>query len=133
MGIMIAFLAPRSEPACARVPALPKDPESHPGTPPRVRLPLLLQPTGAVKNVLSTWMGDYAYGAARVAIKRGTTFRWKFVGPSRHDVTLATGPVGFSSPSRSRGTFSFRFTKPGVYKLFCSLHPTQMTQVVTVR
>ena len=133
MGIMIAFLAPRSEPACARVPALPKDPESHPGTPPRVRLPLLLQPTGAVKNVFSTWMGDYAYGAARVAIKRGTTFRWKFVGPSRHDVTLATGPVGFSSPSRSRGSFSFRFTKPGVYKLFCSLHPTQMTQVVTVR
>ena len=60
-------------------------------------------------------------------------FRWRFAGPSRHDVTLANGPIGFSSPSVSSGSFSFRFTRPGVYRLFCSLHPTTMTQVVTVR
>jgi plastocyanin len=78
-------------------------------------------------------MSDFAYGAPRVSIRRGSTFRWTFAGPSRHDVTLASGPVGFASPSRSHGTFSFRFTRPGVYKLFCSLHPTQMTQIITVR
>jgi plastocyanin len=48
-------------------------------------------------------------------------------------VTLASGPVGFASPSIQRGTYRYRFTRPGVYKLFCSLHPTRMTQVVTVR
>jgi plastocyanin len=48
-------------------------------------------------------------------------------------VTLAAGPVGFASPSRSHGAFRFRFTKPGVYKLYCSLHPAQMTEIVTVR
>jgi plastocyanin len=136
MGIMILFLAPAAPASpgrCVAGPALPADPDSHPAAPPRVRLPLLKQPTGPLKSVFSTWMGDYAYGAERIALKAGSKFKWTFAGPSRHDVTLASGPVGFASPSRSRGTFSFRFTRPGVYKLYCSLHPTQMTQIVTVR
>jgi plastocyanin len=133
MGIMIAFLAPSHVKGCPAVPTLPADPESHPGTPPRVILPLLRRPAGPVKHVFSTWMRDFAYGAARVSIRRGATFRWRFAGPSRHDVTLANGPVGFASPSRSHGSFRFRFTRPGVYKLFCSLHPSEMTQIVTVR
>ena len=133
MGIMLVYLAPAPVSGCPSVPTLPADPASHPGAPPRVVLPLLHRPTGPIRNVFSTWMGDFAYGAPRVSIRRGSTFRWTFAGPSRHDVTLANGPVGFASPSRSRGTFSFRFTRPGVYKLFCSLHPTQMTQIITVR
>jgi plastocyanin len=133
MGIVVAFLAPARVSRCAAVPKLPADPLSRPGTPPRVILPLLRRPAGPVKHVFSTWLRDYAYGAGRVSISRGATFRWRFAGPSRHDVTLASGPVGFASPSRSRGSFRFRFTKRGVYKLFCSLHPTEMTQIVTVR
>jgi plastocyanin len=31
------------------------------------------------------------------------------------------------------GTFSYRFARPGTYKLFCSLHPARMTEIVTVR
>jgi plastocyanin len=133
MGIMLVFLAPSRVTRCAAVPRLPADPQSRPGTPPRVILPLLRRPAGPVKHVFSTWLRDFSYGAARVSIRRGATFRWRFAGPSRHDVTLANGPVGFASPSRSHGSFRFRFTRPGVYKLFCSLHPTEMTQIVTVR
>jgi plastocyanin len=48
-------------------------------------------------------------------------------------VTLASGPVGFASPSMQRGSFSYRFTRPGTYRLFCSLHPARMTEIVTVR
>jgi len=133
MGIMLVFLAPAPVNGCRAVPKLPADPESHPAPPPRVILPLLRRPSGPVKQVFRTWLSDFAYGAPRVSIQRGATFRWRFAGPSRHDVTVASGPIGFASPSRSHGTFAFRFTRPGVYKLFCSLHPTQMTQVVTVR
>jgi len=47
---------------------------------------------------------------------------------------VADGPLGFSSQPASRGvTFERRLTAPGVYKLFCSLHPARMTQRVTVR
>ena len=133
MGIMLVFLDPAPVRGCRTTPELPADPASHPGTPPRVILPLLHTPAGPAKHVFKTWLSDFAYGAPRVSIRRGATFRWTFAGPSRHDVTVASGPVGFASPSRSHGTFRFRFTRPGVYKLFCSLHPTQMTQIVTVQ
>jgi hypothetical protein len=133
MGIMLVFLAPGPVSRCAPVPALPADPLSHPSAPPRVTIPLFKQPVGPWQRVLSSWVGDFAYSEQRVVLHRGTTFRWRFAGPSRHDVTLANGPIGFSSPSVSTGSFTYRFTKPGVYRLFCSLHPTTMTQVVTVR
>src|SRR5205823_6008767 len=60
MGIMLVFLAPQPEAPCAPLPALAPDPDSHPGTPPRVKLPLLLEPVGPWQNVLSTFAGDYA-------------------------------------------------------------------------
>jgi plastocyanin len=133
MGIMLVYLAPGPVARCAPAPALPADPLSHPSAPPRVTIPLFKQPVGAWQRVLASWVGDFAYSAPRVVLHRGATFRWRFAGPSRHDVTLANGPVGFSSPSVASGSFSFRFTRPGVYRLYCSLHPTTMTQVVTVR
>ena len=133
MGIMLVFLAPEATAPCAAVPGVPADPLSDPGAPPRVVLPLLKQPEGPAQQVFRTWLSDFQFGAQRVTVKRGSTFQWMFRGPSRHDVTLASGPVGFASPSRSHGSFSFRFSKPGTYRLFCSLHPTQMTEIVTVR
>jgi plastocyanin len=133
MGIAVFFFAPGETAPCAPVPALPPDPLSAPGAPPRITLQLVKQPEGPVQHVFKTWLSDFQFGAQRVMVKRGSTFSWTFAGPSRHDVTLASGPVGFASPSRAHGTFSFRFTRPGTYRLFCSLHPTQMTQIVTVR
>jgi plastocyanin len=130
MGIMILYLAPGDVFGCpGGAPfVLPRT------TPPHMTLPLLRNPAGpVVRNIRSTWVGDYLFGAQRVSIRRGTTFTWRFVGREPHDVTLASGPVGFASPDLQRGSYRFRFTKRGTYKLFCSLHPTQMTQIVTVR
>lgn len=133
MGIMIVYLAPTLVTGCEPVPALTVD-LGTPGPPPRITLPLLRKPKGPLrKNIRGTWVADYAYGAERVSIKRGSTFTWTFAGGVPHDVTLASGPVGFSAPSVRTGTFSYRFTRPGTYKLFCSLHPMRMTQVITVR
>ena len=133
MGVMVAYLAPGPVSKCEAGPPLPADSLSHPSAPPRFRLPLARVPAGPVRSVLSSWVGDFQYSAQRIVVKLGTRFRWRFEGPSRHDVTLANGPIGFSSPSVSSGSFTFRFTRPGVYRLYCSLHPTTMTQVVTVR
>jgi hypothetical protein len=134
MGIMLVYLAPGSASPCASAPPLAPDPLSSPGAPPRVVLPLLRRPIGRLfRDLLSTWAGDFRYGHERVSVRRGTLFRWRFLGRERHDVTLANGPVGFASPSVSSGSFSFRFTRRGTYKLFCSLHPTRMTQIISVR
>lgn len=133
MGIMLVYLAPSGVTGCEPTPALEVD-LGNPAPPPQVAMSLPRRPRGPLyRNVRSTWVGDYRYGHERVLLRRGTTFTWRFVGAVEHDVTLVSGPVGFSSPWTRRGTFRYRFTRPGTYKLFCSLHPTRMTQSITVR
>jgi plastocyanin len=129
MGISMVFLAPAPVAGCRSY----ESARPEPTTPEPVTIQLLKRPAGALRRVTSTWVGDYAYGAQRVSVRRGTRFTWRFVGTVQHDVTLASGPVGFASPSLTRGRYSFRFTRPGTYRLFCSLHPSRMTQIVTVR
>jgi plastocyanin len=70
-----------------------------------------------------------------LSIALGGVVRWRFrTGRGYHDVTLANGPVGFASRwSGPAQTYERRFDTPGTYRIFCSLHPIDMTQVVTVR
>jgi plastocyanin len=76
----------------------------------------------------------FRYSRRNVVVERGSTVTWRFPGDVLHDVTLADGPFGFSSDHLARGdAFSIRLRRPGTYKLFCSLHPVQMTQVVKVK
>ncbi|HKP90833.1 MAG TPA: hypothetical protein VJT75_12780 [Thermoleophilaceae bacterium] len=75
-----------------------------------------------------------AYHPRKVSIPLGGRVRWSFGDPDEHDVTLVDGPVGFGSPWSSRGErWQRRFDVPGTYRLFCSLHPAYMPQVVRVR
>ncbi len=97
MGILLLYFAPGPVTGCEPVPSLDID-LGTPGKPPRVLLPLLKRPRGPMEqNIHGTWVGDYRYGAQRVTIERGTTFNWRFIGKVAHNVTVATGPFGFSS------------------------------------
>jgi hypothetical protein len=77
---------------------------------------------------------DTGYSRPNVVVSRGTTMTWRFDGTVRHDVTLANGPYGFSSDQLQGGsTYSLKLTRPGTYKLFCTLHPVVMHEVIKVR
>jgi plastocyanin len=132
MGISMLWLAPGPASGCEPVSPLELDPGS-PGPPPLQGFPLPATPKGPVQKVTTTYAGSYQFGAGRVEIKRGTRFTWRFLGPDPHNVTLANGPVGFSSPTIVKGSFSYRFMKAGTYRLVCSLHPVAMTEVLVVR
>jgi hypothetical protein len=130
MGIMILFFAPGPVSGCSSFPSTVPAPSQAD----RVTIDLLKRPSGPLRrDIRSTWVGDYAFGAQRVSLPRGARFTWRFRGGVEHDVTLATGPAGFASPSMRAGSYTYRFTRPGTYRLFCSLHPARMTQVVSVR
>ena len=153
MGIWHLYLAPdRSVGRGCR--ALPRDVEntlpSVPGRtePPAVSVPLTgLDATGRATTIdrpvgpiavggrrVDLRVDDLAYRVRNLSVPLDATVRWHFHGSSYHDVTLANGPVGFASRWSLRGdSFSQRFTKPGTYRLFCSLHPIAMTQVIDVR
>lgn len=133
MGISLMYFFPESVPetGSCREYTSPTVPATMPED---ATVELLKQPTGKLhRNITGTLVTDAGFGAQRVQLRRGARFTWRFAGSVPHDVTLATGPVGFSSPSRATGSYSFRFTRPGVYRLFCSLHPAQLTEVVRVR
>jgi plastocyanin len=132
MGIMLLFLAPDAVSGCGSSPRLTVD-LGRPAAPPPFSMPLPRRPTGRVTTARSTWVGDFRYGVERISLKRGTTFTWRFKGTVQHDVTVVGGPEGFSAPWTLAGSFKHRFTKPGTYRLFCSLHPAKMVQQITVR
>ena len=132
MGIMILYLAPGEVNGCGPTPHLDIDLGS-PGAPPFFSMPLPRAPKGPVEKTRSTWVGDFRYGGERFELRRGSTFTWRFLGLFQHDVTVISGPEGFSAPWTLSGSFSHRFTRAGTYRLFCSLHPARMVQQITVR
>jgi plastocyanin len=133
MGIMILYMATGQVTGCGPTPKLDID-LGHPSYPPVFTFPLPVQPVGKVaRGVTSSNVQEFGFEHPLVSLALGTTFTWEFSGNVLHDVTLVSGPVGFSSPWTLAGSFSHRFTRRGVYKLFCSLHPAQMSQIIVVR
>lgn len=77
---------------------------------------------------------DYAFSPRHISVPAGATVLWRFRDPDEHDVTWANGPRGFASRYLRRGrSYSHRFTVPGTYQAFCSLHPVDMSLVIDVR
>jgi hypothetical protein len=78
-------------------------------------------------------VGDLFFRRPNVSVRAGSKLTWRFRGQSLHNVTLANGPRGFSSPNLSKGrTYSRKLRVPGMYQLFCGLHPVDMTATIRV-
>ncbi len=151
MGIMVVFLAPDAsvtEP-CGQVPndlVELKKPEGR-KKPPRFRVPIVGRRGGRAVNIDAPpgrrvslggggtiQVGDLFFGRPNVSLRAGGTLTWRFDGPTIHNITLANGPRGFSSPNLSQGrTFKKRLGVPGTYQLFCGLHPVDMTATIEVK
>jgi hypothetical protein len=79
-------------------------------------------------------VNHFAFSLPNLSVPRGARVTWRFDGSTPHDATLASGPVGFASPTARRGArWSRRFTRPGEYRIACSLHPVYMSQYLRVR
>lgn len=90
--------------------------------------------TVAVKSGHTISVNDFFFKQPNVSVGPGSTLNWNFGPSTLHNVTLANGPRGFASPNLSDGRrFVFKFKKKGVYRIFCALHPVEMTETVTVK
>jgi hypothetical protein len=148
MGIMVLYVAPEGVgDGCAPLPGDVKvERVDGPADPPAVRVPLNARRGKSVREVKrppgrtrllgsgdTIDVGRFRFSPANAAVRQGAELRWRFWDEELHNVTLASGPVGFSSPNASDGRgFEWRFDKPGTYRLFCSLHPVGMNQTVQV-
>jgi plastocyanin len=153
MAMLHVYLAPArgTVPRCAPLPSdettlLPKVPGRR--SPPSVAVPLtgldaggravpITRPGGPVRRLAAGTTIEVAGGRfslRNLSLPAGATLRWRFEGRERHNVTFANGPSAFASTNLRKGrAFAQRLTRPGTYRLFCSLHPVTMQQVVVVR
>jgi plastocyanin len=71
---------------------------------------------------------NFDFHPMAISVPVGATVTWKNVDGEPHTVTSVDG--AFRSPALDEDeTFSFKFTKPGVYKYLCTIHPRMMASV----
>ncbi|MFN2617549.1 MAG: plastocyanin/azurin family copper-binding protein [Thermoleophilaceae bacterium] len=154
MGIMHTYLAPDRRirhRSCALLPRDLRNERKHYAgrrVSPKVRVPLTTidsrgrartidRPPGPLRQLAGSatvLVHDFRFAPRNLSVPLGARIRWSFRDPAMHNLTLANGPLGFSSQNRRRGSrFSRRLTRPGTYRFFCSLHPVAMSERIVVR
>jgi plastocyanin len=151
MGIMVVYLAPDSSVTgnCGPIPnwdVLKTDQPGRPGPIP-FTIPLtgldsngqaatINAPPGALQNAGRNTIvpvGDRFFGDPNLRVRKGSWITWQFNGAELHNVTLANGPLGIGSDNLDAGrAFTQQLNRPGTYRFFCALHPTQMQERVVV-
>jgi plastocyanin len=140
MGIFGAYFVPDPgvTDGCAQLPSTQNYASTAPGRrdPPRFKVPLARKPVGRVRNLRSgatISVSDFQFKPERIRVRLGSVLRWKFDGFNLHDLTVASGPRGFSSPNMNgERVYRKKLKAPGTYRLYCTLHATKMVQEIKV-
>jgi len=75
---------------------------------------------------------NFAFNPVNISVKAGTKVTWTNKDSAPHTVTETDDKTGPSSGNLNNSdSYSFTFTKPGIYHYSCSVHPN-MTGTVTV-
>ncbi|MEA2403952.1 MAG: hypothetical protein QOE08_599, partial [Thermoleophilaceae bacterium] len=151
MGISMIYVAPQDVQGCGPMPTDVQEYQTslpHRTSPPLFRVPLTgLDSTGRAVTIQAppgrrrdlghggvVAVRDFSFSKPNVVVDAGAVVRWTFAPWTIHNVTVADGPRGFSSPNGNLGAgYAKRLTKPGTYKVFCALHPVEMTGTIKVR
>jgi hypothetical protein len=78
---------------------------------------------------------DANFRRGRITSRVGRPITWRIQGSLPHTVTVANGPIGFSSlySGVANGTYTFTPPRRGTYRLTCLIHPTRMGQTLVVK
>ncbi len=82
---------------------------------------VLVVPAFAATSTIG--LRDNYFSPSSRSVPRGTTVKWIWKESAPHNVTVTSGPVKFRSRTQTKGTFSKTLTKPGLYKIVCTIHP----------
>jgi plastocyanin len=153
MGIAHVYVAPDATVPASCAPPPASGVTLGPGfagrsEPPNVRLTLaelrsdgrahpIKRPRGSFRRLsgdVEVAVRRFGFHPPLLSIPRGASVSWIFSGRRIHDATLVSGPRGFATATVRGGVVQrVRFKVPGEYRLYCSIHPVTMAQLVTVR
>ncbi len=74
---------------------------------------------------------NFMFAPMDLTIKAGSTVTWKNLDGEPHTVVNDAG-VFRSAALDQNDTYAYKFDKPGVYKVFCGIHPN-MKETITVQ
>jgi plastocyanin len=95
-----------------------------------VSLALAISAFAATKTVT---IGDNFFKPKSISVSKSSTVKWVWKGKNSHNVTVISGPVKFSSPTKKSGTFSKKLAKKGTYKIICTVHGARQSLTIKVR
>lgn len=67
-----------------------------------------------------------------IHIRTGEAVRWVWRARQSHSVRIRLNGSTVGSAIRNRGSYQYRFQRPGTYSVVCSLHAPGMTATVVV-
>jgi plastocyanin len=73
---------------------------------------------------------NFMFSPMSLTIKTGSTVTWKNLDGEPHTIVNDSG-LFRSSALDQNDTYKYTFDKPGVYKIFCGIHPN-MRETITV-
>jgi plastocyanin len=74
---------------------------------------------------------NFMFSPMSLTVKAGSTVTWKNLDGEPHIVVNDAG-LFRSGALDQNDTFQFKFDKPGVYNVFCAIHP-YMKQTITIK
>ncbi len=86
------------------------------------------RPSPTQGETVSVVILGFAFVPAETKIKTGTTIVWKNEDDVVHTVESTDGTLR-SDDLQKGNTYSYTFTKPGIYKYICGLHPAMKGSV----
>jgi plastocyanin len=87
--------------------------------------------TFAAPGEVQVTIKNFDFAPMAVTVPVGGQVTWKNLDGEPHTVTSTDGAF-HSQALDETDTYSFRFTKPGVYQYICTIHP-RMRAAVTVK
>ncbi|MFI6694760.1 plastocyanin/azurin family copper-binding protein [Streptomyces sp. NPDC050433] len=76
---------------------------------------------------------DMAYAQPKLTVEVGQTVTWVNEDTAPHTVTTSSGPDTLDSGNLAKGdSWSFTFTKAGVYDYYCAVHPDMVAGITVV-
>jgi len=88
-------------------------------------------PVVRAQNPTVVTIKNFMFTPMETTVKAGSTVTWKNLDGEPHVVVSEAG-LFRSSALDQNDTFQFKFDKPGVYKVFCGIHPN-MRETITVQ
>jgi plastocyanin len=90
-------------------------------------------------GVLSAWaqtpnavvIKNFIFSPMALTVKAGETVTWKNLDGEPHTVVNDAG-IFRSAALDQNDTYQFKFDKPGIYNVFCGIHPN-MKETITVQ